>query len=135
MPLVSNLFRDNTRLNACLTSDPAHVVPGDAGEHVHLIQVAVGYLDGATIDDGELTTYRYGPSTANAVLAYKQKRNIINRAYQSTADNIVGKMTIAALDKEMANAQYVPKPATGKRCPRTASSTYVVERPRREFTG
>ena len=30
------------------------------------------------------------------------KRNIINRSYQTSADNIVGRMTIAALDKEMA---------------------------------
>jgi hypothetical protein len=35
------------------------------------------------------------------VLAYKKKRNIINRSYQTQADNIVGKMTIAALDKEV----------------------------------
>ena len=34
-------------------------------------------------------------------MAYKQKRNIINYSYQTRADNIVGKMTIAALDEEM----------------------------------
>jgi hypothetical protein len=38
---------------------------------------------------------------AAAVLAYKKKRNIINWSYQQQADNIVGKMTIAALDAEM----------------------------------
>src|SRR5262249_41293895 len=39
--------------------------------------------------------------TAAAVLAYKRKRNIVNRTYQAQADNIVGKMTMAALDREM----------------------------------
>ena len=38
---------------------------------------------------------------AAAVLAYKKKRNIINWSYQQQADNIVGKMTIAALDAEI----------------------------------
>ena len=66
-----------------------------------LIQDAVILLDGATIDDAELAGQRYGQSTANAVLAYKKRRRIINPAYQATADNIVGKMTIASLDDEM----------------------------------
>jgi hypothetical protein len=35
------------------------------------------------------------------VLSYKKKRSIINPAYQTQADNIVGKMTIASLDKEI----------------------------------
>ena len=35
------------------------------------------------------------------MLAYKRKRNIINRAYQTQVDNVVGKMTIASLDAEM----------------------------------
>ena len=42
------------------------------------------------------------------MLAYKQKRNIINRSYQTKADNIVGKMTMAALDKEMLEAELTP---------------------------
>ena len=58
-------------------------------------------LDDAEIDPGELQSFMYGPSTANAVPAYKQTRNIVNRSYQAQADNIVGKMTIAALDQEM----------------------------------
>jgi hypothetical protein len=32
---------------------------------------------------------------------YKTKRRIINYGYQQQADNIVGKMTIARLDREM----------------------------------
>jgi hypothetical protein len=38
-------------------------------------------------------------------LAYKRKRQIINRSYQSTPDSIVGKMTIASLDAEMAKLE------------------------------
>jgi peptidoglycan hydrolase-like protein with peptidoglycan-binding domain len=78
-------------------SDPAHVVPGDRGPFVAKIQSALNILDETNLQvDGD-----YGPRTADAVLAYKQHRNIINRNYQQTADNIVGRMTIAALDAEL----------------------------------
>jgi lysozyme family protein len=50
----------------------------------------------------------YGAATAAAVLAYKKKRNIINHSYQAQADNIVGKMTVAALDKEMVEREQAP---------------------------
>ena len=43
----------------------------------------------------------YGSSTAAAVLTFNRERGIINRAYQTQADNIVGKMTMAALDAEV----------------------------------
>jgi len=47
------------------------------------------------------------------VLASKKKRRIINFTYQTQADDIVGKMTIAALDKEMVTfenrSQRVPR--------------------------
>ncbi|HYZ84390.1 MAG TPA: hypothetical protein VE621_08305 [Bryobacteraceae bacterium] len=101
MPLRSKLLSEDTRLQACLVSDPAHVTPGCTGDYVGKIQTAVALLDGARIDSEELASKRYGPSTAAAVLAYKRKRNIINRSYQTQADNIVGKMTIASLDDEM----------------------------------
>jgi hypothetical protein len=71
------------------------------GDHVNKIQVALVVLDSANIARGELDLKRYGPSTAAAVLAYKKKRRIINPAYQSQADDIVGKMTIDRLDREM----------------------------------
>jgi peptidoglycan hydrolase-like protein with peptidoglycan-binding domain len=105
MHLLSRLFRNDPRLQACLASDPAHITPGCVGDSVGKIQTALAYLDGAQIVALELETKRYGPSTAAAVLAYKQKRNIVNRAYQTRADNIVGKMTIAALDKEIAQRE------------------------------
>ncbi len=95
--LRSELFRGDARLEKALNSDPGHIVPGDRGEHVRKIQLALIQLDGAPIQaDGQ-----YGPATAAAVLAYKRKRSIINPSYQTQADNIVGRMTMAALDREM----------------------------------
>jgi peptidoglycan hydrolase-like protein with peptidoglycan-binding domain len=97
MPLQSRLFRGDAKLEAAAVSDPAHIMPGTSGDHVRKIQLALNRLDGADLDpDG-----RYGQATADAVLAYKRKRNIVNRSYQTQADNIVGKMTIAALDREL----------------------------------
>lgn len=101
MPLRSRHFKDNPRLQACLVNHSAHVCPGSTGEHVQRIQHALISLDGCKIDAIELKTSHYGKTTADAVLSYKSKRSVINRSYQSSADNIVGKMTIAALDEEM----------------------------------
>ena len=97
MALQSQLFRGDPELEAAAVSDPAHIAPGAQGPHVGKIQLALIQLDGAAITRDSI----YGPATAAAVLAYKQKRNIVNTSYQTEADNIVGKMTIAALDKEM----------------------------------
>lgn len=81
MALQSQLFRGDPTLETAAASDPAHIVPGATGEHVRKIQLALIQLDGAAIDlDG-----KYGPATAAAVLAYKRKRNIINRTYQTQA--------------------------------------------------
>src|SRR3990170_7950091 len=100
MPLKSKLFAGDAKLEAAAVSDPAHIVPGAAGAHVGKIQAALIVLDRALIAANELAKTLYGPSTADAVLAFKRKRNIINPAYQTKADNIVGKMTMAALDAE-----------------------------------
>jgi hypothetical protein len=109
MGLKSNLFKGDPALEACLVRDVAHITVGCHGEHVSKIQIALATLDGATIDSGEIAAKRYGSSTAAAVLAYKKKRNIINRSYQTQADNIVGKMTIASLDDEMQKLEAVPR--------------------------
>lgn len=101
MSLQSQLFKGDSKLESCLIEDSAHVTKGTQGDHVAKIQSALIAIDGSKIDPGELVSKKYGPTTAAAVLAYKKKRNIINRSYQSQADDIVGKMTIAALDKEM----------------------------------
>jgi peptidoglycan hydrolase-like protein with peptidoglycan-binding domain len=97
MSLQSNLFRGDARLEAAAVSDPAHIMRGAAGEHVAKLQTALIALDRATL----VRDSSYGPATAQAVLFYKQKRGIINRSYQTQADNIVGKMTMASLDREM----------------------------------
>src|SRR4030095_996890 len=99
--LQSRLFKGDPKLEACLVSDPAQFRQGSGGVNVRKIQLALKELDSASIDAGELAAKRYGPSTAAAVLAYKQKRGIINYSYQTRADNIVGKMTIDRLDNEM----------------------------------
>ena len=101
MPLVSLLLKDEPRLQACLVADTAHVVPGATGRHVGLIQKVLLVLEKAQISAAELRSGTYGPTTTAAVLAYKRKRNIVNRARQTTADNIVGKMTIAKMDEEI----------------------------------
>ncbi|HYZ84014.1 MAG TPA: peptidoglycan-binding protein [Bryobacteraceae bacterium] len=104
MPLQSQLFRGDSKLEAASVSDSAHIAQGAMGEHVRKIQSALIRLDGATITaDGS-----YGAKTSAAVLAYKKKRNIINFSYQREADNIVGKMTMAALDAELVADELKP---------------------------
>lgn len=110
MVLSSKLFSGNRALEACAVHDAAHVTRGATGDHVARIQLALLTLDGLPIDRTELVSQHYGRSTAAVVLAYKKRRQIINRSYQSTADDIVGKMTIASLDKEMRLKELLPKP-------------------------
>jgi hypothetical protein len=115
MPLQCALFKDDEKLKACLISDPAHVTPGARGDHVGKIQSALVLVDKAAIDPAEFGAKHYGPSTAKAVLDYKTKRSIINPAYQTAADNVVGKMTIDRLDKDMlAKEKESPPPAPPK---------------------
>jgi hypothetical protein len=117
MPLISRCFRDDKKLQDCQIMDSAHILTGAVGEHVAKIQRAIVLMDNAKIDVEELNDMRYGPSTANAVLNYKKKRRIINPAYQTQADNIVGKMTITALDAEMLQLEMLarlPNSCAGK---------------------
>jgi hypothetical protein len=104
MPLRSKLLAGDPKLEAAAVSDAAHIVPGARGPHVGKLQVALIQLDGAAISQDEV----YGPATAAAVLAYKRKRNIVNRSRQTQADNIVGIMTMAALDGEMRAKESIP---------------------------
>jgi peptidoglycan hydrolase-like protein with peptidoglycan-binding domain len=108
VPLKSRLFQGSTSLEACLSHDSAHVTPGAVGEHVQLIQRALVYLGDKSITGSEYRSGTYGPTTAGAVLRFKQQRQIINRTYQTQADNIVGKMTIRRLDDEMLMIQDRP---------------------------
>jgi peptidoglycan hydrolase-like protein with peptidoglycan-binding domain len=104
MALRSEQFRGDQRLEAAAVSDPAHIKLGDRGPFVTKIQNALNVLDKAGIDEDGV----YGPATGRAVLVYKTARGIINRAYQQKADDIVGKMTVAALDEELLR---LPRPA------------------------
>lgn len=106
--LESKLLSGNQRLRDCEIKDPSHVVPGERGRHVGLIQQALILIDKAVIAQGELTSESYGPSTAKAVLNYKTARSIINRSYQQSADNIVGKLTIKRLDEDMLKLEASP---------------------------
>lgn len=101
MALTSKLFAGDPRLEACALQDSAHVTRGARGEHVGKIQQALNRLDSAGLDEDGV----YGQLTAAAVLRYKRSRSIINRALQTQADDIVGKMTIASLDAEVARAE------------------------------
>jgi hypothetical protein len=105
MPLISKLFADDKKLNLCLIDDKSHIVLGATGSHVSKIQTALFLVDNVSVDPDELRTATYGHSTAAAVLSYKRNRNIINYSYQSSADNIVGKMTISSLDRDVLFAE------------------------------
>jgi hypothetical protein len=102
MPLKSRHFSGEQRLQACLVQDSAHVKPGDRGSYVLKIQQAVVVLTGEAIPISELQQMTYGTGTAAAVLSYKRQNAIVNYSYQTSADDIVGKMTIQALDEGMA---------------------------------
>jgi len=108
MPLQSKLFQGDRALNACLVEDAAHLTIGAAGDHVSKLHTALLALDDLPVAVTELNAKRYGPSTAAAVLAFKKRRAIINISYQKDADNIVGKMTIAAMDREMIRKEGEP---------------------------
>jgi|HubBroStandDraft_4_1064222.scaffolds.fasta_scaffold138019_3 hypothetical protein len=110
------------RSEACLVDNSAHVTPGSPGDHVSKIQFALNDLDGLQIADAEIDAKLYGQTTADAVLAYKRKRNIINFSCQTTADNIVGKMTIKSLDDEMFDKQENLVPPLKLICTRTAAT-------------
>jgi hypothetical protein len=116
MGLQSKLFQGDPQLEAAAVSNPAHIVPGAVGSHVTKIQHALLVLGEVGIEPAEQQGKRYGPSTANAVLSFKRKRNIVNRSYQTQADNIVGIMTIAALDKEMLESERTAQPVERIRC-------------------
>ena len=107
MPLRSALFMGDAKLEAAASADNAHIAQGATGEHVKKIQTALNVLDRADLTvDGA-----YGPRTAHAVRNYKTARNIVNKAYQSQADDIVGRMTVAALDAELVEQKNTTVPA------------------------
>lgn len=109
MPLRSEFFRGDARLEGAASRDSAHVIPGTSGPHVEKIQLALMLLDDARIAHPELEADAYGPTTAAAVLAYKRRRGIAHESYRTMPSSIVGRTTIAALDREMMGRQAVRK--------------------------
>lgn len=105
MALVSELFKDDTELEAVLKDPRAHLIvktPAIRGAHVGKVHEALRLLQpGNPVSETEKIAQEYGESTAEAVLQYKKDRNIINPAYQKAPDNIVGTMTIQAMDDEL----------------------------------
>src|SRR6476469_6054785 len=107
MALQSQLFRGDTKLEAAAVSDPAHIMSGSSGPHVGKIQIALIAIDGSSITQDS----KYGPATVAAVREFKRKRNILN--FQGQIDDIVGKKTIDALDKEMLIVEQKQKKGGG----------------------
>jgi peptidoglycan hydrolase-like protein with peptidoglycan-binding domain len=104
MSLSSQLFQGDPALEAAANTDPGHIMRGVRGDYVKKIQTALNMLDNANlVVDGI-----YGQATANAVLKYKTKRDIVNRRYQASADDIVRKMTMARLDEELKAQEQPP---------------------------
>jgi peptidoglycan hydrolase-like protein with peptidoglycan-binding domain len=95
MALQSRLFRGNPKLEGAAIFNPAHIVQGDRGPHVGKIQNVLIQVDRTAIQPDLV----FGPATAAAVRAFKQKRQILN--FEGRIDDIVGIKTMAALDREM----------------------------------
>ena len=88
--LQSQLFSGDSRLERCAVNNADHVTLDSTGDFVSKIQEALVVLDNALFTGTEVSSQRYGDSTAEAVLAYKTARNVVNPSYQTTPDNIVG---------------------------------------------
>jgi hypothetical protein len=108
---------DRTRLGNCLQSDGAHIMPksrgGPDGTHVEAVQKALKKINASLppelkIGDISDSPGVYGQSTANVVRKYKEL-NAIQRTGQPL-DDIVGRMTISALDDELKNLRFRPGP-------------------------
>src|SRR6266496_615088 len=105
MTVESKLFTSNPqvreRLNKALRSDPDHILPNSSGDHVAAIQKALSLLGRVKIADSELERKFYGPSTANAVAAFKRSCTPPLLNYKNEIDDIAGKKTTQELDRQM----------------------------------
>ncbi len=101
--LKSKLFSkplEDDRLERCLVDDGAHVQAGDKGEFVLKIQIVLDTMLGTELR--KLEPEVYGPATARAVQDYKNSKTPkILQPWQTTADPVVGRRTIASLDQDM----------------------------------
>ena len=105
MGLKSHFLRGDERLEACLIKDEAHIYAGLTGAFVSKIQYALICVDDFRPASNEFPCGFFGPTTKAAVHKFKSKRGIINFAYETKVDDIVGKMTIARLDAELAELE------------------------------
>jgi hypothetical protein len=125
MLLTSGLFKDNKQLQDCARLDTAHLVADEPplrrgennqGDHVALIHRALRQILPSPSFGLEEATETYGPKTAKIIRQFKaaQKPPLLNKALgQTVPDNIVGKQTIAALDREVSRKKQPPGGGSG----------------------
>jgi len=122
------------RLNACLASDPAHITPGQKGDHVKVIQKALDTIRQRMPELGlpEIKDREgdYGPDTTAAVLKYKSKNGIVRKG--QPLDPIVGRMTLTRLDDDLIEKPVPPDqtdPATDPREKERVEALLALNRP------
>ncbi|HYM77313.1 MAG TPA: hypothetical protein VE377_15165 [Candidatus Dormibacteraeota bacterium] len=118
--LLSDELADDPKLEACATKPSAHLLVGTPpGPHILKIQLALERLrpTGPTISAAEKSSMSYGPTTAAAVLNYKTTHvpPIINTAYETAPDPIVGQMTIKAMDADLRGTPLADRNAVADR--------------------
>jgi len=106
LPLVSKLFRRDPVLESILVESRF----GDFGRHIGKVQTALFILEGVSVDSKELGMEEYGPSTVDAILAYKRKHRILSAASHSEEGEYFSRFTVVALDAEMARYELLPDP-------------------------
>jgi peptidoglycan hydrolase-like protein with peptidoglycan-binding domain len=99
--MQSNLFQNDFRLEACLSNDFAQILPDHQGDFVRKLHRALQELDSAPIGAYELANGIYGPTTARAVQAFKQRRGIAAKTGSLRVTNTVCRATLAAMDREL----------------------------------
>jgi hypothetical protein len=118
------------RLQQCAENDAKNIYQGNdpVGDHVTAIHEAL-FLILPSVDLGdELSSSRYGPLTAAAVVKFKSDGKLngtggpILQPWQSTPDPIVGKRTVEALDKELKKRQLGPAPPEPKPVPKPSGA-------------
>lgn len=95
------------RIQACADNHASHIAFGQRGLYVSWIKEALQHVILPTYPQYIPTPDNsphdvYGPATRHCVLQYKQINHIVNREYQTEPDDIIGIMTIRALDWHMA---------------------------------
>jgi hypothetical protein len=124
-PGFVSAFKNNEQLRRCAVSDKDHIgerVPppfDQAGPHVSLIHKALNswasrqpdeVLQGLNLPLDEADDILFDSDTTEAVVRFKTVNGLLN--FAGKIDPIVGKLTVRALDRELAGAP-VPKPTPG----------------------